>query len=85
MLSFSINEYTIYQHLKNKEELPDPHLPFNFYWLYSKVINQQRLDNVPLMTEIAFAKAMQGLVKKFVLKNEYNDRYYFLDKNVTAL
>ncbi len=84
MFAFTANEYTIYQHLKNREVLPDPHLPFCSHWLYSKVTNQQRQDKVSLMSEAAFEKAMTGLVEKGVLKKAYDDRYYFVDVSVTT-
>jgi hypothetical protein len=76
MLSFTVNEYTVYTHLKNKKDLPEPLLPFCGHWLFTKITNKQRAEKKPIMTEVAFDKAFAGLIKKLVVKEEYEDRFY---------
>lgn len=79
MISFTVDEYTVYSHLKSKMVLEEPNLPFSSVWLYSKIINEQRFAEIPLMLESAFDMAIAGLVKKLILRHAYSDRYYFLD------
>jgi hypothetical protein len=79
MIALTVNEFILFTHLKDKNQLPDPAISFCDHWLYTKVTNKQRLDKKPYMSELAFYKAMKGLIKKKLVKNAYYDNYYFLD------
>lgn len=64
MSAFTANEYILYTHLMDRDIMLDPALSFCSHWLYSKIINRQRQNKIPLMLESVFNIALAGLVKK---------------------
>lgn len=72
-MTLTISEYKIIKSVR--ENLSADQLPWCSHWLFAKIQNKERLQDLPISSEVDLDKALQKLIKKKMVKVVNDDRY----------
>lgn len=72
-MSLTALEYKIV--MAARENLSAEQLPWCEHWLFGKIQNNDRLQDLPISSESALSKALQKLIKKKLVNVVSLDRY----------
>ncbi len=72
-MTLTTTEYKIVK--AARENLAAEQLPWCSHWLFAKIQNKERLQDLPISSEVNLDKALQKLIKKNMVKVVNVDRY----------
>ena len=72
-MTLTTTEYKIVKAARGN--LAAEQLPWCSHWLFAKIQNKERLQDLPISSEVNLDKALQKLIKKNMVKVVNVDRY----------